>query len=380
MFLKPALLLVTLSLVFGGRVAANPGTGFAAPAGPPEAIVKTRVFESKPFEIDKIYKSMTGPREVRRVTLGKGEQLMWVLSYNTEIIDTNTGADLSAEYMCHNNLNVGNLNNHRSAIGAPPVRGVPRIFALSQGVMDVDFPDGYALPVRAGEPLILNYQVLNLNPIEKPIEVHYRTSVRYVLDSDLRKPLRPLYQFGIQGLKLVAGEQGYPGLKHADPDVHGESCSVGEVLDVSNQFENPDGNTYTNHWIVEPGREENHTLVSPRLGLKRDVSVHYINVHVHPYAESIELRDLTTGETVYKSRITNHTDRIGIASAETYSSGNGLTLFKDHEYTLISVYQNDSGQRQDAMASMFLYIRDESFERAHAAKTGRAKLSNRTTR
>jgi len=242
------------------------------------------------------------------------------------------------------------------------------MFALSQGVMEVDFPNGYGVPVRAGEPFLLNYQVLNLNPIQKSIEVRYRTSIRYVLDSDLEEPLRPLYQFGIQGLKLVEGEQGYPGLEHADPDVHGESCSVGEVLDVSNQFENPDGNTYTNHWVVEPGREENHTLVTPRLGLKRDVSVHYIAVHMHPYAESIELRDLTTGETVYKSHITNRKDRIGIVSAEHYSSAAGFTLFKDHEYTLINIYQNDSDERQDAMASMFLYIRDESFEQARAAR------------
>jgi len=41
---------------------------------------------------------------------------------------------------------------------------------------------------------------------------------------------------------------------------------------------------------------------------------------------------------------------------ESYSSTEGLTLFKDHEYSLISVYDNDSGERQDAMASMFLYM------------------------
>jgi len=377
-----ALRLFALSVSMVGLFAAHSNSAFAAPAAPAETLVKTQVFESQPFVIDRIYKSMTGPREITQVSLGQGEErgLMWVLSYNTEIIDTNTGADVSAEYMCHNNLNVSNLPSHRRAIGAPPVRGVPRLFALSQGVMDIDFPDGYGIPVRAGEPLLLNYQVLNLNPIQKSIEVRYRTSIRYVLDSDLEKPLRPLYQFGIQGLKLVEGEQGYPGLEHADPDVHGESCSVGEVLDVSNQFENPDGNTYTNHWVVEPGREENHTLVTPRLGLKQDVSVHYIAVHVHPYAESIELRDLTTGETVYKSLITNRKDRIGIVSAEHYSSAAGFTLFKDHEYTLISVYQNDTGERQDAMASMFLYFRDEGFERAHAARAKQSKLSSVTTR
>lgn len=335
----------------------------------PPARVRTQVFESKSFLIDQIYPSMTGPREISQVTLGEGEDhgLMWVLSYNTQIVDTTTGADVSAEYMCHNNFNVGNFNQHRKSIGAPPVRGVPRLFALSQGVMNVDFPEGYGVPVRAGERFLLNFQVLNLNPIEKSIEVRYRTSIRYVLDSELDRPPTPLYQFGIQGLKLLEGEQGYPGIAQPDPEVHGESCSVGEVVDSSNRFKHPDGNIYTNHWVVEPGREENHTLVSPRLGLKHDVTVHHIAIHVHPFAESLELRDLTTNETVFRSHVTNRADRVGIVSAEHYSSSTGLTLFKDHEYTMISVYQNDSGKRQDAMASMFLYIRDQGFERARAA-------------
>ncbi|MEO1934827.1 MAG: hypothetical protein ABGX04_08605, partial [Myxococcales bacterium] len=84
--------------------------------------------------------------------------------------------------------------------------------------------------------------------------------------------------------------------------------------------------------------------------------------HLHPFAESLELRDLTAKETVFISHATNRKDSIGLKEVESYSSTEGLILFKDHEYSLISVYDNDSGERQDAMASMFLYMLDTKFD------------------
>ncbi|HIG71881.1 MAG TPA: hypothetical protein EYQ46_17880 [Myxococcales bacterium] len=348
----------------------NAGESIEKTSSSTEIPIRTQVFESKAFAIDQIYKSMEGPREITKVTIGEGgdEGLLWVLSYETKIVDTTTGAPVSDEYMCHNNFNLTNLNQHRKLIGASPIRGVPRMFALSQGVMGVEFPAGFGVPVRSGEPFVLNFQVLNLNPIDKSIEVRFRTTVRYALDSELKTRMKPLYQFGVQGMKLLAGSQGYPGVTDPDPKIHGESCSVGEVVDAGNLITQNDGQIYTNHWIVEPGREENHTLLTQRLGLKHDVMVHYIAIHVHPFAESLELRDLTTGETVYKARVVNFDDKIGLVSAEHFSSVEGLKLFKDHEYTLISIYQNNSEVRQDAMASMFLYLHDPAYEHARVSK------------
>ena len=50
------------------------------------------------------------------------------------------------------------------------------------------------------------------------------------------------------------------------------------------------------------------------------------------------------------------------------------------EYELISVYDNPGPGDADAMASMFLYFRDDGFERAHAARAKQSKLSSVTTR
>ncbi len=59
---------------------------------------------------------------------------------------------------------------------------------------------------------------------------------------------------------------------------------------------------------------------------------------------------------------TNSAGRIGLEHVESYSSREGIRIYKDHEYTLISIYDNESDVQQDAMASMFLYMLDTNFE------------------
>ena len=109
---------------------------------------------------------------------------------------------------------------------------------------------------------------------------------------------------------------------------------------------------------------ENHTYSTNRLGLKRDTTAHCIAVHLHPFAESLELRDLTTGETVFIAKARNSTDKIGLEFVDFLSSEEVIALYKDHEYTLISVYDNRSDENQDAMATMFIYMLDKDFEEA----------------
>ena len=92
-----------------------------------------------------------------------------------------------------------------------------------------------------------------------------------------------------------------------------------------------------------------------------DSTVHYIAVHLHPFAESLELRDLTTSTTVFKSRARNTRDRIGLDRVESFASHEGLPLRRSHQYELVATYDNTSGVEQDSMAVMFLYLHDRSF-------------------
>ena len=112
---------------------------------------------------------------------------------------------------------------------------------------------------------------------------------------------------------------------------------------------------------MKPGREVNQTLVTKILELPYDTTIHYIAVHLHPFAESLELRDLTTGQVVFKSSTRQFPDRIGLAHVDSFSSVEGIPIYKDHEYELVSVYQNITDKDQDSMAVMNLYMLDKDF-------------------
>ncbi len=142
---------------------------------------------------------------------------------------------------------------------------------------------------------------------------------------------------------------------------HSPGCLAGENA-AADTYEDGLGRTFTGHWVVQPGREVNHTLVTKILRLSFDTRIHYAAVHLHPYAESVELRDLTTGESVFSSKARSFDDLIGLAHVESFSSPGGIPLFKDHEYELVSVYDNTSGVPQDSMAVVNLYMADRTYE------------------
>ena len=99
------------------------------------------------------------------------------------------------------------------------------------------------------------------------------------------------------------------------------------------------------------------------MNLPFDTTIHYIAVHLHPFAESLTLRDVTTGETVLASKAENRPERIGLARVDQIASAKGITLHKDHQYELVSAYNNTTGQNRTAMAVMYLYVEDSEFRR-----------------
>jgi len=57
------------------------------------------------------------------------------------------------------------------------------------------------------------------------------------------------------------------------------------------------------------------------------------------------------------TKATPSPEGIGLAHVSHVSSVDGIKLYRDHEYDLVSTYNNTSGIDQDAMATMFLYVR-----------------------
>jgi hypothetical protein len=339
-----------------------------APAGASDTAAGDRLeMLSKVFHVDRIYRSMEGPYDSRELTLGSGDkpELMWITGMRTEIVGADGKQVLSSEYVCHVNLDLHPVK-HSELFGRHRAFNA-RLMTLSQGQFSVELPQGFGIPVMSDEPLTVVSQVLNHNHPDADLRLRHKITVNYVRDTDLKKPLRPLYVNAPFGMKLLNGSDGYFGLGSAEARPRGPGCLPGQHAangTSSGIFNDEFGRRFSGHWKVKPGREVNHTPVNRLMQLPYNTTIHYIAIHLHPFAEYVELNDLTARRTVFRSRATPPADGIGLARVETFSSVDGIPVYAGHQYELVSVYNNTSGRDQDAMATMLLYMLDKEFENA----------------
>jgi hypothetical protein len=261
--------------------------------------------------------------------------------------------------MCHSNLDYDPVA-HNQLFGMKKGHS-GRLFTLSQGQFSIRLPEGFGIPVLSTEKLLLTTQVLNLNLTEGAAEVRHKVTLRFIRDKDLVKPMEPLFSRGVYGLALLEGKDGRYGMETDSEEDHGSSCLLSQSAS-DHEYDDGMGRRFTGHWVVKPGREVNPTLVTKIMALPFDTTVHYIAVHLHPFAESLELRDMTADRTVFKCHAKQFEDRIGLSHVDYFTSEEGIPLYKDHEYELISVYNNTTDEDQDSMAVMLLYLLDKEFE------------------
>jgi len=321
-------------------------------------------FLSDVYQIKDIYKSMIGPYTTTELKLSDSEEpeLIWITGFSAEMVEPDGKTRMSQEFMCHSNLNI-DAKTHNYLFQSKRNPPIDRMFTLSQGQYEVEFPEGFGIPILSPETLTLTTQVLNLNYEQPDIKTRHKIRIKYVRDSDLKSPMVPLMKIFSNSLKrLDESENGYFNLELADEERHGAGCLLGESVGERIIRDDLD-RRYTAHWVVKPGREVNTTLVTDMLKVPYDTRIHYIAIHLHPFAESLELRDLTTGETVFKSYARNSEDKIGLDHVDYYSSPEGLPIYKGHQYQLISSYNNTTDEDRDSMAVIYMYGQDREFRK-----------------
>jgi hypothetical protein len=99
-----------------------------------------------------------------------------------------------------------------------------------------------------------------------------------------------------------------------------------------------------------------------------DTRLFAIAVHLHPFAESLEFRDVTEQKTIFKSDAVNYQDRIGLQKITSFASNDGVPIYKNHEYEMVSTYNNTSPKSVDSMAVMYLYLGDTEFDATDARR------------
>jgi cyclophilin family peptidyl-prolyl cis-trans isomerase len=165
----------------------------------------------------------------------------------------------------------------------------------------------------------------------------------------------------------------------SEPAEHaGASCLVGQrapnAAGMASDYVDPKGHHMTGHWVVPPGKQVNSSDATWFMNLPYDSKLHYAAVHLHPFAQSLTLRDATAGADLFKAQTVNPKNRVGLDRVDAFVSMEGVPMYKDHKYELISVYNNPTKQNADSMASMFLALDDPEF----AAPTS-AELISRGT-
>ncbi len=375
------------------EIAAAPTAAAAAD----EPTVYTKEMLAPVYHVDKIYKSMTGPQSTSEFFLvdAKNPELVWIVGFEAIMVEPDGKTQASQEWMCHTNLDIDPTLHNRAFGGSKRLSG--RLFTLSQGQYRIDMPKGYGIPILSSELMSLNTQVLNLNMDKGEKDVRHRVYVRFVRDVELKQAYKPLFPAAAYGLKLLrgtdgvfGGEEAMPGHDMSQHDMSGHDMSGHEGHDMSNmsghdmsghgasclpgqnastnEFADGKGRAFTGHWVVKPGREENHTRVTNIMDLPFDTTMHYVAVHLHPFAESLELKDVTAGTTVYKAGTQQAGKGIGLARVDFFSSPEGVPLYKDHEYEIVSIYNNTTGKDQDSMAVMNLYLLDKEFTKPDMEK------------
>ncbi len=315
-------------------------------------------FTTPLYEVDGLYASMMGPSHTDQDLWLEQEgppRLVWLTGYDA-VAEGPAGEPQPQDLMCHATLSFHRpLADYRALFGAPAF-GTPRLFTLSQGQVSVRFPEGFGIPLLSSQRLMLQSQLLNLNPEAINSQVRHRVQAHYLSD-DQNQEIKPLCLF-TRGIRVPIG----------DPEaIEAPSQTPTCAPDAGGNPTATEGEQrFTSHWVLADGREVRRTYLGRTFPF--DTRAHYISIHVHPFAESLELRDLTTGRTVYKARVVNHPNRPLIEEIEEYSSAKGLPLWRDHDYEMVSVYNKPNQDRHTAMAFMFFYVQDRFFKKPTAEK------------
>ena len=339
-----------------------------------EPRIHERTILSKSYHIDKKYRSMLGPSSLEKVKPLDTEkpELLWIVGYQAVVMNGEGDSQVSQEFMCHSNLDFDPHDYWKNFKSNASMSG--RLFTLSQGQQNVNFPRGYGIPVTSDMELDLATQVLNLNLDEANLDVRHKVTIRFVRQSEIGWEMKPLFQAAVQGFKSLQEQPAHYGVskEKMSSGEHGAGCSVGMPAVQGDADEDQFGQKFTGHWVVKPGREDNLTNVTRFLQLQFDTTIHYIAVHLHPFAESLELIDRTTGKQVFKAIAQNHSDKIGLKHIDYFQSEEGIPIHKDHEYELRSVYNNTTDEDQDSMAVMYLYLHDKGFNPPELRKQAQA--------
>jgi hypothetical protein len=314
-----------------------------------EGMRKRFTLYTQMYHIKKRYPSMKGPYSMFPLSLGtpgsKPERL-WIKAIYSEVVDQDGHKTVPQQLMCHVNVEYNLAENHT------PEQQNSRLVTLSQGQYSMSLPEGFGIPILSNQHVKIDTMVLNHKNKDKTYHVRHKIIIDYIREKDLKHPLKPLFQTTAFSVVEMKGDQSYlTKIKYKGTNHHPTLLTQAVDL-VRDQW----GRLFPGHWAVKPGKQVNETLVTRQMHLPFDTTIHHIDVHLHPFAESLELKDLTTNTSLFKSHATQTKGQVGLEKVESFSSRKGIPVYQKHEYALISTYNNNSQHNADAMGAMYIHL------------------------
>ena len=228
---------------------------------------------------------------------------VWAIAYETEIYGAD-GKSPKENFLCHTFFGNQNVEQLATPDGKVIDKEMKVLFS-DAFTREIRLPDGFGLRLSTDDNI--DWMPMFNNRGDDVARVGMRAKVHFIREADLKKPLQPLH--GI--LKAVQ-------MPHL--------------------------------FFVPSGRHEKETTFE----LPFDGRIHFVGAHIHPYAESIALFDVTQEKLIWK----------GVAKQDTQGQTNGMETYSDvkgypvragGKIRLTSVYDNPTEFPIDAMAGAFIY-------------------------
>ena len=331
--------------------------------------IRTKEFSSGAIEIDKIYRSMTGPVDEKFITLGEPDEQepIWIKGIDVEPLVAREDDDFQLmedgqHFICHVNFSHPDRGDWQRQLFERQKEGrwLPfNWFTLVQGHYSIDFPEGFGVPSTTNQKYKIFSMAQNQDPDQDPFRLRIRSRFKYIYARDLMEPLIPLSKFSwdIRVPQPFFDEHG----KEIAHD--GESCAASdEELIEGGDNVHPAHKASSSgavlHFAVPPGRHSYRGTVQGTTKIPFDTTAHHISAHLHVYGESLELIDKSTGTSLFKSEATANDKHTGIAKMTHFSSTDGVPIYRNHEYELVATYNNTTDKHIDAMAVVYIYYKD----------------------
>ena len=296
-----------------------------------------------------------------RLATAEKSRVQWITGLETQVVDATEQKPISQEFFCHSNLTFGEHDltpdQHNEELGGKTHLDW-RLFTLVPGRLAIDLPPGFGVPIPNDAALDYLTMSLNLNARDRVVNVRMRTKVHTIAGDEPGAPTKALFRRALYVMqrRSQAADTGHSCMANARTQHIGAGCAE---VSKANLTAGKPGEDLINLWSVPPGRHVYTMEITPQLNLPFDTTIHYATIHVHPFARGMELRDLTTGITVFRLNSQDWPDRIGVAHVDEFKSVDGVRIFRDHRYELSAEYDNTSASNADAMAILYLYLLEQ---------------------